>query len=369
MFGVEVAKAGVDDDEDYWYCHLCLQRNLNVTKNCKTCGRHESYAQDGYPLPLHGNGSKFFRPSQIINVLEDINEVDDVMWTPLHNACVRNNEEMALKLLELCPELDAANDKGQTALHLATLVGSVTIVRELLRKGADVMCVTKYEKNTPLHMACEGGFRTIADLLVRKGADVTVKNSMERTPFHLAALSGRADIGSILLRAGTDARAQDIHGWNARQLAELRGHRDFQELVVRATMKEKQSVIKELPKAEWHCPLWTDVTETNMMRIREEAAEKERWITTMKEYHIARDRAIAEKKGEEELRRLELREQRRIERIQREREREELAAQILGRNEHLALEESKDSKKSPNKNHRPRPPLSLMGMKEEKKRF
>ena len=353
------------DDADSWYCHCCLQKNSNKANICRTCGRDESWAQEGYQLPLHGKGAKVYRPSQVVNVLKDINETDEVNWTPLHNAAVQNNIPMVQKLLELCCDVDAKNDKGQTALHLAILAGSLPIVRELLKFKAEVNTYTLHELMSPLHLACEGGYRKISELLIEAGADVNRKNFMERTPLHLAALSGRADIGSMILRAGADAYAKDIHGWNARQLAELRGHREYQELIVRATIKEKMAVIKEMPVAPWHCELWTDVTEANQRRIREEAEEKEKWEKTMVEYNIARERAIREREGEAELIRLANLEQRRLDKIARDKAREELAAQILGGNTAISMDASSPAKPSPSKRHgeRARPPDSLMGIK------
>ena len=299
-------------------------------------------------------------------MLPNINQTDEVGWTPLHNAAVQNNIPMVKKLLELYSEVDAKNDKGQTALHLAILAGSVPIVKALLDYKATVNTYTSYELMSPLHLACEGGYRKIVDMLIDAQADVNVPNFMERTPLHLAALSGRADIGSLLLRAGADPYAKDRHGWNARQMAELRGHRNYQELIVRATMKEKMAVIKELPEASWHCQLWTDVTAANQRKVQEEKDVQAKWDKTLEEWMIAKERAIRERDGEKELDRLRLLEQRRADKIARDKAREELAAQILGANAALSMAEPSSAKSSPSKRlhgERARPPDSLMGIR------
>ena len=323
------------DDDDKWYCHCCSQRNYNTVSKCKTCGRDESYAEEGYQLPLHGQGGKIYRPSQIIHVLTDINETDDVMWTPLHSACVQNNVPTVTKLLELCCDVDAKTSKGQSALHLAIFAGSLEIVKLLLAKNADVEACTLNELMSPLHMACEAGYRSIVHALIDAGADVHEANCMQRTPLHFAALSGRDDIGSMLLRAGADPRVVDCHGWNARQLAELRGHRPFQELIVRATMEEKMAVIKEMPPAPWHGQLWDDVTHAHQQSLRDEVKEKEVWERTVQEVNIARQRAFDEKAGAAEVQRLKNLEIRKLERAERERAKEELAQQILAGNAKL----------------------------------
>ena len=96
-----------------------------------------------------------------------------------------------------------------------------------------------------------------------------------------------------------------------------------------------------------------------------EAEEKEKWEKTMVEYNIARERAIREREGEAELIRLANLEQRRLDKIARDKAREELAAQILGGNTAISMDASSSAKPSPSKRHgeRARPPDSLMGIK------
>ena len=188
-----------------WYCHCCSYLNDGgIGDLCIVCGRHESYAMEGYPLPLHGRGGAIFRPSQIINVLTKVDEMDDINWTPLHNSCVTGNTAAAIKLIELNAFIEAATDKGQTPLHLAVYAGSRPTVQALLANGANPNAVTRYELCTPLHMSCEGGWREITNDLLIAGANPNVCNLLQRTPLHLAGLAGRADIGASLIREGAD---------------------------------------------------------------------------------------------------------------------------------------------------------------------
>ena len=291
-----------------WFCHCCRFENKGLDAErdtCRVCGRHESYAQEGYPLPLHGKGGAMFRPSQIINVLTEINETDDVNWTPLHNACVTGNAATALKLIELGAFLEAATDKGQTALHLAVYAGSKETCRALLNRGANPNAVTRYELLTPLHMACDGGWREIVLMLLAAGANPNVYDKMERTPLHLAALKGRADMGAALIREGAQVEAKDCHGWNARQFAELMAHNEFVELVVRNSGAGHMAVLKEMPPAEWHCELWSEVVESTQ-RVKAEVVEAERKLRQFQdEVRVARERAQREREGQEEIARRE----------------------------------------------------------------
>lgn len=243
-----------------WYCHCCTAQNTSDRDKCKVCGRHESYVQQGYPLPYHGKNAKIFRPSHVLTVLESVHEVDTENMTSLHSACANGNAAIVKELMKFKSKTDVLTKKGHTPLHLAVYSGSFDCVTELVKYNADINVITKSEKNSPLHIACEKGYGKIAEFLIKNGADVHALNVLQRTPLHQAAILGRTDIGQLLLRSGANALALDAHAWEPRQIAELYNHRLFQELMIREGMGEKQSVIKELPPAKWHGKLWDGLT-------------------------------------------------------------------------------------------------------------
>lgn len=249
-----------------WHCNCCTAKNVQEAIKCRVCGRPESYALTGYPLPFHGKNATLFRPSQVINVLDDIHEVDSEKWTSLHAACAAGNLEIVRTLIGYKSQLEAVNNKGQTALHMAIFSGSDEIVQLLIRAGANVNVATWHEKTTPLHMACEKGFARMTQMLLHAGANVHATNLLERTPLHCAAISGRNDIALLLMNAGARVHAVDIHGWEACQIAELYEHREFEELLIRNGMAEKQAVIKDLPPAKWHSDIWFEVVKMQSQR-------------------------------------------------------------------------------------------------------
>ena len=103
------------------------------------CGRPESYAMQGYPMPFHGENAALYRPSQIVTgysllllelllqllllllllllpllllfnmselihitifiVMEDIHQLDGELWSALHNACATGNAAIVKELL------------------------------------------------------------------------------------------------------------------------------------------------------------------------------------------------------------------------------------------------------------------------------
>ncbi len=175
-----------------WFCHCCGKRNAGGETACSVCGRDESYAQAGLPLPLHGNGGVIFRPSQVPNVLENLHETDSEGWTPLHSACINNNVPLALDLLRYGSLYDAPTLKGYTALHLCVYSGCDRVAEELVNVyKAEINAQTLHEKMTPLHIACQKGRLNLTQFLVQHGADVNAKTVIMRTPLHYAGEIGK----------------------------------------------------------------------------------------------------------------------------------------------------------------------------------
>ena len=150
-----LGKEKLESRPTYWYCHCCLKQNKVVHKDeaknmCVTCGRPSTYTQDGYALPLHGKGVQVYRPVQVVNVLENLDESDMFDWTGLHSAAVKGNAPVVKELLELGCIVDARTKHHQTALHLAVYAGSLPSVKLLIEAGANVSRVTHLEQVSPI---------------------------------------------------------------------------------------------------------------------------------------------------------------------------------------------------------------------------
>ena len=75
-------------------------------------------------------------------------------------------------------------DEGQTALHLATRLGKISIVEYLIKIGANPNTKDSFG-NTPLHIAASEGQYEIAELFLKKGADINSKDALGNTPLLL----------------------------------------------------------------------------------------------------------------------------------------------------------------------------------------
>ena len=76
-------------------------------------------------------------------------------------------------------------------------------VSRLLREGADANTST-WDGQTALHLATSGGDLTVTLLLVAAGANVNARDAQGMTPLHDAATAGNRDVVNVLLASGAN---------------------------------------------------------------------------------------------------------------------------------------------------------------------
>jgi len=84
-------------------------------------------------------------------------------------------------------DVNVADDKGRTALHLAACKNNVLMAEYLMSKGADSGKID-INNNTPLHLAALGGFSKVsAVILANSKAEAVMAEDMHgNTPLYLA---------------------------------------------------------------------------------------------------------------------------------------------------------------------------------------
>lgn len=91
-------------------------------------------------------------------------------WTPLMRAVYEEREEVVQALLERPDvDLDAKNDQGATALHLAAVKGNERLARALLLAGASALIQDRAGR-TPALLAEAAGHGGVAALLEERSA-------------------------------------------------------------------------------------------------------------------------------------------------------------------------------------------------------
>jgi len=129
----------------------------------------------------------------------DINAADGLGgMTPLHIACMGNDRGMIERLLD-CKGVDvnAVDKKRRTSLHTLLEYGAgrvavdadanVELCRLLLSRGASLDALDN-DGNTALHMACKSWDVRLINFLSGKGCDVDAKNGMGITVLHCLSM-------------------------------------------------------------------------------------------------------------------------------------------------------------------------------------
>uniref|UniRef100_A0A8B9MNK0 NFKB inhibitor beta n=1 Tax=Accipiter nisus TaxID=211598 RepID=A0A8B9MNK0_9AVES len=138
--------------------------------------------------------------------------------TALHLAVIHEHEAFLDSILQYTggtEYLDLQNDLGQTALHIAVILGLSGFVRKLRAAGAG-LCVQERGGHTPLHLACREGRWGCARHLLRPPRTPPVPCDEEAcaqldsvnydgyTPLHIAVLRKDLEMVELLLSAGAD---------------------------------------------------------------------------------------------------------------------------------------------------------------------
>jgi ankyrin repeat protein len=198
--------------------------------------------------------------SALIAAGADLNAKNDKGQTALHVAVLKcglfdTEAPLVSTLLNAGADKDAKLEGGWTPLHLAIANGRTAAVSALLAHRPQLEVWDK-QGRTPLHLAAEKRDPKMPQIireLLAAGAD---KNARTRgvgaTPLHVAAFFGLPAIIEILLEAGADQKAKNKYGSTALEMAKeeaQKGHEGCAAAVAllsSAGSKKKTSILQRL---------------------------------------------------------------------------------------------------------------------------
>lgn len=179
----------------------------------------------------------------------DVEDEADPLNLPLHLAAMGDRVDVAELLTAMGADINAQNDEGETALHLALRSRRIKMVRWLLQRGArtdirakgtlpmiealkagpamtqlmleagEKLEVLDTHDNWPVHLAVQSGKMTFLEMILQQGVQVNNKNDLGMTALHLATKAGREDMVRELLRKGADVSLTTNEGLTAMEVA------------------------------------------------------------------------------------------------------------------------------------------------------
>ena len=132
----------------------------------------------------------------------DINARDQNGYTALHIAARYNHTEMANELISLGAHVDAVDTLGIAPLHLALQRGHFNCSDALLQHGADPNVFYK-DIGYEIHML-PGIYSECLELLLSYGANPDVRDTKGMAPLHHATRSSNTLYAYVLLKNGAD---------------------------------------------------------------------------------------------------------------------------------------------------------------------
>lgn len=148
----------------------------------------------------------------------------------LHRATKEGNLIVVSELLKCgYRNIDAKNQDGQTAVHLASKFGNEEILTKLIENGANVNC-RDTDGNTPLHYACRSPKMTIVRMLIDAKANIQARNNGTGcVPLHDAANEGNLEVVRELMSLGACKMPRSRYGEFPADFARTRGHNEIAE--------------------------------------------------------------------------------------------------------------------------------------------
>lgn len=127
---------------------------------------------------------------------ELINAVNDNKATPLILACYRNNEAVALYLIDKVSNINYNSGMG-TALMAAIMSGNKVIIEKLITKKAD-LDQTDTQGKTALIYAAFNNNTEIVEMLIKAGANKKLADNENRTALDYAKLNKNTQLIILL---------------------------------------------------------------------------------------------------------------------------------------------------------------------------
>uniref|UniRef100_A0AAR2KG61 Euchromatic histone-lysine N-methyltransferase 2 n=1 Tax=Pygocentrus nattereri TaxID=42514 RepID=A0AAR2KG61_PYGNA len=151
---------------------------------------------------------------------------DKSLRTPLLEAIMNNQVEVARFLMQNGACVYHVEEDGSTGLHHAAKLGNLEIITLLLNTGQVDINAQDSGGWTPIIWAAEHRHTDIIRALLNRGADVTLKDKEMNVCLHWASFAGSVEIAELVLNAGCPLSSVNLHGDTPLHIAAREGYND-----------------------------------------------------------------------------------------------------------------------------------------------
>lgn len=206
-------------------------------------------------------GDERHRVSLILSESPDeLNSADERGRTPLHLALMHQHDSLAIMLVERGADVNALDSSGESPLHYAARAGSTAAAQYLLDHGTTTLNTQSAAIHggfaggwTPLHVAVREGRVQVVRLLLDRGADIEARDGAQRTPLILSAESNTMDVVRLLVEREANINVTAIRGFTALLWASRNRFSDMVDyLVARGASIDSAMVNTALQQAAVH---------------------------------------------------------------------------------------------------------------------
>ena len=151
--------------------------------------------------------------------------------TPLYRAAGFGHLNVVEYLVKKGANIECVTIEDVTPLYIAAQQGYLEIVQFLVENGANIEAQQK-DSARPLYVACHNGHIEIVEYLINKGADIEATENEGATPLHAAAEEGHLNIVQLLFQHGAKINSRDIYGYTPLNIAFKNGHTEVCDFLI-----------------------------------------------------------------------------------------------------------------------------------------
>uniref|UniRef100_A0A1I8EC26 ANK_REP_REGION domain-containing protein n=1 Tax=Wuchereria bancrofti TaxID=6293 RepID=A0A1I8EC26_WUCBA len=162
------------------------------------------------------------------------NHKDKYGYTALHHAAHIGSLRLVKLLVKEGWNIHEVDDTGATALHLAAAKGFTNVTRLLVMVGANCEHIDQ-QGRTPIFYACLGGqAHTLSVMVTELNCKIMHTDKLGRTALHCAAFGGKYDCVKYLLKCGAAVNAfARIDDCTPLSCAQANGHQQIVNYLLR----------------------------------------------------------------------------------------------------------------------------------------